>query len=88
MNPNFSTLYSEVIKDSTQFLKQIMLDMINSIDGELFSMIETNTGLFKASVETISKKYGASWADLIIHFEWTIQLQGLIADGSSFTEEF
>ena len=29
-----------------------------------------NIELLRVSIESISGKYGASWADIVIHFEW------------------
>lgn len=35
---------------------------------------------FERAIEKVSKKYGASWEDVVIHFEWNTELQAILAN--------
>lgn len=72
-HPNFAALF-ETVNSAPQQIKQTVLEMINAIDSEIMAQIEGHASLFRRSLESIQKKYGASWADLVILFQWQIEL--------------
>ena len=51
-------------------MKQIILELLTSVDDETLAKSESRVDDFKNSVTKCVTKYGASWADIVIDFEW------------------
>ena len=40
------------------------------MNSQLMKKANENIELLRESIKSMSGKYGASWADIVIHFEW------------------
>ena len=52
----------------------MLLDLFNSVNKSILEIAESNSSLFLSSIKTVSEKYGTSWVDIILHFEWHVAL--------------
>ena len=64
----------------------MLLDLFNSIDKSILEKAECNSSHFLSSIKTVSEKYGASWVDIILHFEWHVALDEMFKSSSNSFE--
>ena len=60
----------------------MILELMNSVDKETLATAEARFDDFKNSITKCIMKYGASWADIVIDFEWHEELGRILADQS------
>ena len=63
-------------------MKRIILELLNSVDDKTLAKAESRFDDFRNSITKCIKKYGASWADIVIDFEWHEELERILADQS------
>ena len=59
----------------SEFFKKLMIELYENASREFLQQANENDRVFVDAVEKVSKKYGASWADIVIHFEWRDELE-------------
>ena len=60
-------------KDGTMNEQQLLLDVMKNADPKYFEVHSNVEALHKA-VKGTTEKYGASWEDVIIRFEWNKEM--------------
>ena len=60
----------------------MILELLNSVDEETLAKTELRFDDFRNSITKFIIKYGASWADIVIDFEWHEELERILADQS------
>ena len=68
--------------DSTDEQKQILIDLLSSVDASLLEKANTDLPAFSKALNTALSGYGASWCDAVIQFEWMQEFQEMLNDES------
>ena len=69
-------------KDKSKDVKQILLDLANNTPKDALVAGNTNSKEFLESINASITKHGASWVDVIIHFQWRA-IRDQMLNGSS-----
>ena len=63
-------------------MKEMVLELLMSMDDKTLAQANSRADDFKDAISICSVKYGASWADIVIHFEWREELEKIASDKS------
>ena len=70
---NVAQLYDE-FSNSTANIKQLVLDLMNSANDDILSKANLRSQDFAKVIHKCSTKFGSSWSDIVINFEWYDEL--------------
>ena len=58
----------------------MVLDLLNNVDDKVLAKANSGIDDFYIAITKCTVKYGASWADIVIHFEWKDELEKIASD--------
>lgn len=65
--------------DSSKLVKQTLVDLLKNSSDEFFVQANGDPEGFKKAIEGALEKYGASWEDIVIRFEWRQELDDIFS---------
>jgi len=78
-----------VLKDTalgmSKSAKQLIVDLFSNINHVKLTEIAAHVDMVQTSILKTVNKYGASWEDILIHFEWSCALKATLA-GAEISE--
>ena len=73
-HPNVANLHQE-FADSHDRIKQLIMELLNSIDEDILTRASANPQSFLNSIKKCSDKFGSGWADIVMDFTWPDEYQ-------------
>lgn len=61
-------------EDQNTAIKQLLLELLNSVDKTILERANESIENFKEAINKSIAKFGSSWADIIINFNWHDEL--------------
>ena len=65
--------------DSSKLVKQTLVDLLKNSSIEFLAQANGDPEGFKKAIEGAMEKYGASWEDIVIRFEWRQELDDIFS---------
>jgi len=67
--PDLASLQQN-LSSASKDTKQIILDLLTNASDSLIKQASSQVQDLEQSIKSVESKYGASWEDIVIHFEW------------------